>query len=74
MIIVVCLWTGVFSYGIFYLLIKLGCKADNQQQIDGLDNVLFGENAYSKGIIKQYPNTPPVVQSDNKNSDQPKPV
>lgn len=67
MISVVCLWTGVFSYGIFYLLIKLGCKADNQQQIDGLDNVLFGENAYSKGIIKETPNNVVVKTKNNNN-------
>lgn len=68
MIVVVCLWTGVFSYGIFYLIIKLHGKVNEQQQIEGLDHALFDEDAYSKNVLsnKLLPTDTKLVDNEKK--------
>lgn len=64
MIIVVCVWTAVFSVGVFYLIVYFKGKVSNEQQIEGLDHVLFDEDAYSKGVVKQEVVASPAVLQD----------
>ena len=64
MIIVVCVWTAVFSVGIFYLIVYFKGKVSNEQQIEGLDHVLFDEDAYSKGVVKQEVVASPAILQD----------
>lgn len=66
MIAVVCAWTAVFSIGIFYLIVFLRGKVTTTQQVEGLDHVLFEEDAYSKGINKQAIQPEPISSSKSK--------
>ncbi len=51
MIVVVTAWTFAFSIAIFYLAILIKGRTTKDEEIQGLDKVLLGEDSYSKGII-----------------------
>lgn len=51
MIGVVTAWTFAFSIAIFYLAILIKGRTTKDEEIQGLDKVLLGEDSYSKGII-----------------------
>lgn len=50
MIGVVTAWTFAFSIAIFYLAILIKGRTTKDEEIQGLDKVLLGEDSYSKGI------------------------
>lgn len=50
-IVVVCVSAFIVSIIIFLLIYLLHGKVDPNQQNEGLDHVLFNEDAYSKGVI-----------------------
>ena len=50
-IVVVCVYSFVISIIIFLFIYLLRGKAKPNEQNEGLDHVLFNEDAYSKGII-----------------------
>lgn len=50
-IVVVCVYSFVISIIIFLFIYLLRGKANPNEQNEGLDHVLFNEDAYSKGIV-----------------------
>lgn len=62
MIAVVTAWTFVFSIGIFYLAILIKGRTTKDEEIQGLDKVLLGEDSYSKGIVLNKTNNVPVEE------------
>jgi len=46
------------------LIVYFKGKVSNEQQIEGLDHVLFDEDAYSKGVVKQEVVASPAVLQD----------
>ncbi|MDE5651458.1 MAG: ammonium transporter [Ureaplasma sp.] len=65
MILVVTAWTLVFSVGIFYLAVLIKGRTTKDEEIEGLDKTLLGEDSYSKGINLNKINETSVLSQDS---------
>ncbi|MDE5617670.1 MAG: ammonium transporter [Ureaplasma sp.] len=65
MILVVTAWTFIFSIGIFYLAILIKGRTTKDEEIEGLDKTLLGEDSYSKGINLNKINETSIAAQDS---------